>query len=80
MNKFWEWMIKKGYAYDKYMLLHVSTCDPTKQMLIGYMIEYLFSSSDDINCLEDIFPCGYDYTDKPEEFYSQLEKMITESV
>lgn len=38
MNKFWEWMKQKGYGGkndDNYKF------DPPKQMIIGYMIEYI---------------------------------------
>ena len=35
MNDFWEWMEQKGYGEREYI------GKPTKQMLIGYMMEYL---------------------------------------
>ena len=46
MDKFWKWIIKKGYGsingYTKKHLLHSGQAvEPTKHMLIGYMIEYL---------------------------------------
>ena len=48
LKKFWEWMEKKGYAYPygtNFWYLHDKDGDglsPTKQMLIGYMMEYCF--------------------------------------
>ena len=48
MNKFWEWMEKKGYKSlygDKSSNIieneYGQKVIPTKQMLIGYMIEYV---------------------------------------
>ena len=54
MKKFWEWMGEKEYIPkhhhdNKYkenssiMDAQFDWCEPTKQMLIGYMIEYLFT-------------------------------------
>ena len=56
MNKFWEWMVEKEYAwYDKdekeYSVRECNREYPVdfeKQMLIGYMIEYLVYRSVDI--------------------------------
>jgi hypothetical protein len=52
MEKFWKWMGKNGYAniYDdgqKFVVAGGGMCgvEATKQMLIGYMMEYL----DDVN-------------------------------
>jgi hypothetical protein len=49
MNKFWEWMREK--QYHGYYAIGINTihdkmntsCRPTNQMLIGYMIEYISS-------------------------------------
>jgi hypothetical protein len=49
MKKFWEWMKNNNNAYydGENSLLTIGTSggfediEPTKQMLIGYMIEYL---------------------------------------
>jgi hypothetical protein len=59
MEKFWEWIIekeygrnigsfgfKKIYSNDYYG----EPVDPTKQMLIGYMLEYIRSLLDKIRC------------------------------
>ena len=47
MKKFWEWMKEK--TYHGYFVVGINTihdkmkssCRPTKQMLIGYMLEYI---------------------------------------
>ena len=45
MDEFWKWMRKKEYndpQYEEYLLdTDDESISPTKQMLIGYMIEYL---------------------------------------
>lgn len=44
MEKFWEWMKEKGYSENNYpSWLHCGNTEyqPNKQMLIGYMMEYL---------------------------------------
>ena len=45
MNKFWKWMEEKGYTADAFVGGLRGICrngvDPTHQMLIGYMMEYL---------------------------------------
>ncbi len=51
MNKFWKWMEEKGYGcYDP--LTDVSRLsgaeafkEPAKQMLIGYMMEYIHETN-----------------------------------
>jgi len=44
-DKFWIWMFENGHARSKQCLLCTDEDElayhPTKQMLIGYMIEYL---------------------------------------
>ncbi len=48
MDSFWKWMREKGYSTkldrDNFIYPKGSTltCTPTKQMLIGYMMEYCF--------------------------------------
>jgi hypothetical protein len=73
MDKFWEWMEENGYAtdetYDKSWCLSdepnsEGAFKPKKQMLIGYMIEYLIENhkalttlnliEKDINVLYDL--------------------------
>jgi hypothetical protein len=46
MNKFWEWMEKKGYCNDRGFSFWVSNVDGTKYhypvgQIIGYVIEYI---------------------------------------
>lgn len=46
MNKFWQWMEDKGYGKNKTLInrkadWQMSKVHLTKQMLIGYMIEFL---------------------------------------
>ncbi len=50
MEKFYEWMFKKGYkqhgsvsGHDMYYEPMNQHNEPTQQMLIGYMIEYLLN-------------------------------------
>jgi hypothetical protein len=56
MDKFWEWMNEKGYAYDDgenedlYIIGSQPEEDmvpifPNNQMLIGYMIEYCIENN-----------------------------------
>lgn len=47
MNKFWEWMEEKEYTYHKMFvsLDDRDTVDPTKQSLIGFMIEYILKNT-----------------------------------
>ncbi len=49
MKRFWKWIEKKGYGIAEEPLLYVNNTfsmevDLRKQMLIGYMIEYLLSN------------------------------------
>lgn len=50
MNKFWEWMVQKGYCNDRGFSFWVSNVDDIKhyypvghkkQETIGYVIEYI---------------------------------------
>lgn len=50
MNKFWEWMKEKKYAIENcgYCIINNDTgtfIHSTKQMLIGYMIEYILAKA-----------------------------------
>lgn len=79
MEKFWEWMIKMGYELNSCPSKEVhsihnpefnTSVRPTKQMLIGYMIEYLrtkgmFIGLSSVNGFETI-----------ESYYESLEKKI----
>jgi hypothetical protein len=66
MNKFWEWMNndcinKNVYCDSKWMLVQrdkngIDTYTFSKQMLIGYMIEYLVYN--DYMIVDDIFYHG----------------------
>ena len=72
MNEFWDWMIDKGFAqvgqgkaiytkYDKGII-------PPKQMLIGYMIEYLHEMKQETNMVL--------FSDSAEMAYDGLEEVI----
>ena len=53
MDKFWKWMEEREYGYIEDLghrkrdilcipgKIYITGIEPTKQMLIGYMIEYL---------------------------------------
>lgn len=86
MNKFWQWMEKKGYgklrprcayliynsnwgAEQEYEDIQEVDC-PTKQMLIGYMMEYLYEKSESTNYFIHLRPT--------DELYEYLEKEIKE--
>lgn len=49
-DKFWIWMFENGHARSKQCLLCTDEDElayhPTKQMLIGYMIEYLIETDE----------------------------------
>lgn len=69
MDRFWEWMIEKGYdesceGEDDYT--YYVYRDMPKQMFIGWMIEYLFKHNEII-----VLPHG-----DIEEVYEYLEKQI----
>lgn len=62
MEKFWIWMEKKGYVvkvtklenipnfdYEMLGVKRGETIKPTKQMLIGYMMEYCFDKGIEFN-------------------------------
>jgi hypothetical protein len=44
MNKFWKWMEEKGYGDSHRLLYDCNKVNQPKQMLVGYMIEYLFDN------------------------------------
>ena len=82
MKKFWQWMEKNGYGTyttSKYKNNHLVCFDiqgredgyiihPTKQMIIGYMIEY-------INNMEHLYQlCSC--SKSIDELYDCLEKII----
>ena len=72
MNKFWNWLdikeygqvIRGGKLYDDEKML----IRPTKQMLIGYMIEYLIKNN--IGLPRDMINI--------DEIYKDLKKQIEE--
>ena len=78
MDKFWGWMYKKNYAFnDKSNWLFdergLSTI-PTKQMLIGYMIEYLIEDRILGNGML-VFHIGHTI----EEIFETLKKIIRDN-
>ncbi len=76
MNEFWEWMDRKGYGFTKAVNIpqraiyvgesFLEESQIPKQMLIGYMIEYLMNSSLERNVT-------YDSID---DLYNDLKKTI----
>ncbi len=72
MDKFWEWMNKKGYAEKHFTGLQVIPPDQmdrlvhefTKQMLIGYMIEYIYEKTQ------------YIHIEDPHDVYEHLKDEI----
>jgi hypothetical protein len=79
-DKFWQWMEKKGYgdAGNVSKGFYYLTKDglfwkPTKQMLIGYMIEYLIQKDFLYEVGKNI--CGSTDID---EIYEDLEHNINE--
>jgi len=54
MNKFWLWMIKKGYAFSE-ETIDSSNNKFTTQMLIGYMIEYTGINDVDVLLIEELY-------------------------
>ena len=89
MNKFWKWMVEKDYAPHyrnfKYLYDEVGVViTPTKQMLIGYMIEYLYCRSENnINIFTGILDIEVDIENGKaniDDIYKQLEKEIEKIV
>lgn len=76
MNNFWSWMEENGYGYkDMYVQILDYSDDfvkAPKQMLIGYMIEYLLGK--DRKFLINIY---IDF-EGIEDFYNYLEDSIKE--
>ena len=85
MKKFWEWMRNKKYVYiDNYNHKFLENCIDkcsnqfTKQMLIGYMFEYIFEQNKlIIDIPKEYFIFGHKniYT-----LYKQLKQMIKEDI
>jgi len=69
MNKFFEWMKYKEYITDLYYKLEY---EPTNQMLVGYMFEYLMERYKN---LENVDMC---IGGTIEEFYDNLKRNIEE--
>jgi hypothetical protein len=83
MKLFWEWMIKNKYAvteenediiYYGYEFEYDNRYFLSKQMLIGYMIEYLFFSGYDCDILSGMKYNTHDIDD----FYNYLVEKIEE--
>lgn len=62
MKKFWEWMLKKEYARDEfgeYVLAgskgYYMDDKPTKQMLIGYFVEYIIENDKENSPWETVY-------------------------
>jgi hypothetical protein len=86
MEKFWEWMREKGYGYmgskgdvfiygkNEFYKDDSDLCfaNPPKQMLIGYMIEYLVYN--DYTIVDDIFYHGC--PQGVSDVYNHLEQII----
>ena len=90
MDKFWEWMEDKGKTWHdefKYYLfvddggIIARYCIPTKQMLIGYMIEYLYCYKNCDDIYSGITDLEIQYLDGKcsiIDIYNNLEKAIQE--
>ena len=87
--KFWKWMKEKGYgAYHKdnarlnyqlnsdYMNQMVGLHNPPKQMLIGFMIEYIRSTKIEVDAYTDAPEIEIDCGEEIEDTYKQLVKII----
>lgn len=81
MNDFWNWMIKKKCAKRYTNPLYYELIDEfgnpsvqNKQMLIGYMIEYLFFMGYDCDVLSEMKYNTHDIDD----FYNYLVNIIEE--
>ena len=75
MNKFWDWIEENGYGFlaDE----HGENCltdgegvieYPTKQMLIGYMMQYIYLKNTVIRDINDF--------DNIKDVYNHLEETI----
>ena len=82
MNKFWKWMKIKEYSKyredeNKYYI-NWDYDEFTKQMLIGYMIEYLIEHNElIIEISKEYFIYGYRNIDT---VYKQLENLINKNI
>lgn len=78
MIKFWDWMNKKNYGRDLgkekvvFFTSHVFGRQASKQMLVGYMIEYLL----DKEVTFEIEFLNWDDKQTINEIYNYLEKKI----
>jgi hypothetical protein len=82
MDKFWNWMIEKGYAkihdasltdeFWKYTLINRNDkfIGPEPEMLIGYKIKFIY----EIGCRTWLKPC-----DSVEELSDLLDEIIENS-
>lgn len=67
MDKFWVWMVEKGYAVEssewvkpvEYFIVsgEGGKCQstPSKQMLVGYMMEYILFKTGGVHVFQDVF-------------------------
>lgn len=86
MDKFWEWIASNKYGYkilDDVQIYGIkentwSKAIPTKQMLIGYMMEYLdsFRKENFSFYLDPLF--GVQINKSTEERYNWLKSKIEE--
>jgi hypothetical protein len=77
MDEFWEWMEEKKYGNYLMERLNDNYCfniRPTKQMLIGYMIEYIIFKQTYI-VGHNIFDEYQHFTDI-DKFYNRLKNRI----
>jgi hypothetical protein len=85
MNKFWEWMEEKDYGFATYGTSNYSLInspysdiiytDSIKQMLIGYMIEYL------IDCEETLhFDIRYDNTKMHDDMFDSIFNYLVDKI
>ena len=69
MEKFWEWMVANNYSTRENTLiidfLSYDVIEPKKQMLVGYMLEYL----DELH-----YRCNLDIIMAGQPLYNFLER------
>ena len=78
MNKFWLWMQNKCYSEDMgcpniVNLDYGTKIDPTKQMLIGYMIEYIKENENKLSGYNRIL---FNECMCSDDIYRVLDKLI----
>jgi hypothetical protein len=84
MKKFWKWMRKKGYCiYSEIKNRYYTICemeDFTKQMLIGYMYEYIKERLKTIkfenSVIEEYTEIDIAYACFDKDHYKSLSKII----